>query len=236
MNIKTIILPEGAKMGDLYRLNLHLPLKEAADLITQQNRAMIERSFEHDFKPAVELDASGNSGYANLHFLAEQVVLYPEGWVPFEAAEECRESTEELLERLLAMDDAPVEELDEFRYRLRNFFDGWTKNYSKPRMEVFYYRKRIYRLLNEAQEALNRLHKAYLLQDLKRRLKRRTRPDRQWSKAQRLVFGKIDELRAQSYSIVKAIEHLRQGAYSTTMGQTSTATWKCYYHAYKRGE
>ena len=233
MDLHKIKIPEGLHFSDLYRHDLHLPLKEAADRITLQNKELIARSHKSDFDPAEELDASGNKGDANLHFLAEQVVLYPEGWVPFEVAEECRETSEKLVRRLMELDDAPIEALDEFRYRLRNFFDSWMLNYAKPRMEEFYYRKRIFRLLSDAQEALIRLHKAYLLTAIRKR--ERSGARRKWGADKRYIFGKVDELREHGFSVPKALEQLKTGSCALTMKGTSLESWKRYYFEYKKG-
>lgn len=234
--VKMVSIPKGSAFADLYKLDLHLPLKEAADRITAHNRKLIERTRSCDFKSSEELDASGNHGHSNLHFLAEQVVLYPEGWVPFEVAEECRETCELLVRRLMELDEAPIEELDDYRYRLRNFFDAWMLNYSRPRMTPFYYRKRVFRLLNDVNEALMRLHKSYLLADLRKDVKRRKKNGRKWSKIKRNIFDKIDELRAQKMSVPHALAYLRTTNYAIQMKGATDATWKSDYYAYKRGE
>lgn len=235
MKVKKIEIPEGAVFATLYDQGLHLPLKEAADRITEHNKELLARSRNRDFNPAVELDASGNSGVSNLHFLAEQVVLYPEGWVPFECAEECRESSELLVERLMELHDAPIAELDEFRYRFRNFFDSWMLNYNKPRMEEFYYRKRIFRLLDEVHEALMAVHKAYLLGDLRKRVRALGRTKRKWGNSKRYVFDKVDELRERGFSVPKALDYLRSGNCSQVMQGAGNATWRRDYYMYKKG-
>ena len=219
----------------LYEQGLHLPLKEAADRITIHNKELIERSHKRDFNPAEELDASGNRGESNLHFLAEQVVLYPEGWVPFEAAEECRATSELLVRRLMELEDAPIAELDEFRYRFRNFFDAWMLNYCKPRMEEFYYRKRIFRLLDDVRMALMAVHKAYLLEELRKQARESGRVKRKWGNRKRYIFEKVDELRERGFSVPKALEYLKSGSCAIDMKGTSLDSWKRYYFEYKNG-
>ena len=234
--VARVKIPAGSSVEDLYSLGLDTPLKEAADLIERQNRALMARVVRRDFKPSEELDASGNNGYANLHNLAEAVVLYPEGWVPYRAAEKCRKTSDALVGRLMLVAGAPIKELDEFRYRLRNFFDGWMGNYTQPRMSDYDYRKRIFRLLGEVTEALIRLHSAYLLSEVSDDAKRRGGKSRKWSRQQVLVFGRIDTLRARKFSVAKAIEHLCNGECSEYMRETGANTWKVRYYAYKRGE
>lgn len=236
MKVKKIEIPEGAEFATLYEKGLHLPLKEAADRLTAHNLELIERTRKRDFNPATELDASGNKGESNIHFLGEQVVLYPEGWVPFECAEECRKTSELLVERLMGLDDAPIEELDEFRYRLRNFFGSWMLNYKLPRMEERDYRKRTFRLLDDVGLSLIKLHKAYLLRELKRDIKRRTKSERKWTRVQIGIFDRIDGLRKRKFSVPKAIEYLRQSEYSPYFKGIRDSAWKSYYYSYKRGE
>lgn len=235
--IKRVEIPTDASFEDLYDLRLDRPLKEAADRVTTHNLQLIARAKKSDFDPVKELNASKNQGSVNLHYLAEQVALYREGWVPYKVALECRETCNQLVEQLMELDNTPILELDNYQYAMNEFFNRWMVNYKQPRMSEFYYKKRLFELLDDVNEALKLLHRQYVILAGAHKKRRRTRATkRKWPKFVLTVLNRIEALCEKGYSKAKAIEMLRTSDIGAQMFGVSDSSWKSYYYAYKRGE
>ena len=217
-------------------------VKDPAQAIVEQNKLLIARARESDFKPDDELSYCKNGAITRINRLFEAAACYDEGRVPYWALAEMVETTELLLETLKGLPNAPLEEIDKvdtaFNEAMAIFADG----HETPRMDRRTYLKRVFARRDRFFVVLRELHEAYVRQlialsarPVRHHRKRRAEVDSQ--KARRAsdrsdVFDEITRLRKKGLSVAKALRSMRlRGTYAARLGHISDATWQRYYTA-----
>ena len=213
--------------------------------IVQQNRCLIARARESDFKPDDELSYCKNGAITRINRFFEAASCYDEGRVPYWALTEMVETTELLLETLNGLPNAPLEEIDRvdtaFNEAMAIFADG----HEAPRMDRKTYLKQVFAKRDRFFVALRELHEAYVRQLIasSARPKRHCRKRRVEADLQKVkrasdrsdVFDEITRLRKKGLSVAKALRSMRiRGTYAARLGRISDATWQRYYTARAR--
>ena len=221
------------------------PIKVAAQAIIEQNKELINRAQQSDFRPDVELSYCKNGAITLINRLFEAAAGYDEGRVPFWALMEMVETTERLLEMLKKLPNAPIEEIDKvdtaFNEAMAIFADG----HETPRMKKKTYLKQVFRKRDRFFASLRGLHEAYVRQmivlsskPVRKHRKRHAEIDPQKQKRasdRSDVFDEITRLRKKGLSVAKAIHQMRlRGTYAARLGKISDATWLRYYTARAR--
>ena len=211
-------------------------LEERAHAIVVQNRALLTRLESLGFNPVKELDFTANNAGVLIHRLFEAIARFDEGKVPFSVLAELCSTTDTLIDELKKRDDAPVCELDAAGVAFREARMLWNDNHPEPLMEREVYLKKHFDGEKDIKKALKTLHAAYVKKYAAKGRKRKTlsaadslKENNKENEKRTRIYQEIDRLRKNGYSIIKAIELMRNGTYGSRMREVSVSTWRRYY-------
>lgn len=211
-------------------------LKERALRIVEQNRALITRVKSRGFNPVTELDFTANNAGLLIRKFFEAVAQFDEGKVPYEELEELLLTTDSLIDELKKCDNAPVCELDAVGVAFRKAAILWKDNHPKPLMRRKTYLKKHFEAEENIKNKLTALHAAYVKEYAAKGKKTKTlsaadaiKEESKENENRNRVYQEIDRLRKDGYSVIKAIESMRNGTYGSRMKDVSAETWKRYY-------
>ena len=211
-------------------------LKERALRIVEQNRALITRLKCRGFNPVTELDFTANDAGLLIRKFFEAVAQFDEGKVPYEELEELLLTTDSLIDELKKCDNAPVCELDAVGVAFRKAAILWKDNHPKPLMRRKTYLKKHFEAEENIKNKLTALHAVYVKKFAAKGKKTKTlsaadaiKEESKENENRNRVYQEIDRLRKNGYSVIKAIESMRNGTYGSRMKDVSAETWKRYY-------
>jgi hypothetical protein len=210
--------------------------------IIAQNRYLIEMVQVRGCNLAKELDYTANGAGLLLRRFFEAVAAFEEGTVPWQKMNDLFSTTNELIQILKSLKNAPIIELDTVAVAFRRCRIMWCDNHSPPKMSRKIYLKKIFNGEVEFCARLQELHMAYLRQNMKKGGRKNAlsvadvMDDKDnSSSAQKLrVLNEIARQATICGSVVKAIKRMRNGTYSARMRDVSESTWRKYYYDWQR--
>jgi hypothetical protein len=217
-------------------------LLECMEPIIAQNRYLIEMVQVRGCNLAKELDYTANGAGLLLRRFFEAVAAFEEGTVPWQKMNDLFRTTNELIQILKSLKNAPIIELDTVAVAFRRCRIMWCDNHSPPKMSRKIYLKKIFNAEVEFCARLQELHMAYLRQNMKKGGRKNAlsvadvMDDKDnSSSAQKLrVLNEIARQATICGSVVKAIKRMRNGTYSARMRDVSESTWRKYYYDWQR--